>query len=256
MEVNGKAYELTTDSQGNFNKTFEHDQLSTLKIKTLSGQTLPIVQSYPIFFPEPEKNISVITDVDDTVLISNTLTATKRIGKILFVSPHKREQIHFSKTILNTVEKNGGRIFYVSKSESNLFGLLTCYILTNGFPKGPLFLSGFKNITTLLFQKKPKTVKLAKIEHLLKQSPDKKFILLGDDTQKDIYIYTTLAKKFSGQILKIYIHQTRKKPLKMRSKETEALKGCQIPVLFFNKSSEIKKELNFINEIFKDEGDD
>ncbi|CDF80377.1 conserved hypothetical protein (DUF2183) [Formosa agariphila KMM 3901] len=199
-----------TDAFGRFQVVSEKAYSDDLKITILNEDIpLKIIQDYPIFFQEEQRTLDIISDIDDTILISNTSNLYKRIKTLLFLIPEKRDVIDFTQNIFKAWQEVNPRLFYVSKSESNLFGLLTRFIKHNNLPKGLLILTPYLSLWQLLKQK-PVDFKLEAIRFLITNSTSKYYILVGDDSQKDMAIYTTLAKAYPDLILKIYIRQTGK----------------------------------------------
>ena len=54
--------------------------------------------------------------------------------------------------------------------------------------------------------------KMRRMNILLRSYPDHKFILIGDNTNKDATIYQKIAKKYPGRVLAIYIHRVKPMP--------------------------------------------
>ena len=80
------------------------------------------------------------------------------------------------------------------------------FIADHGFPEGPLLLRDL--------DPRPKTFipsgvqhKLEYAEQLMADFPDMKFILIGDDGQKDPTTYATIARRYPGRVLAIGIRQ-------------------------------------------------
>ncbi len=92
--------------------------------------------------------------------------------------------------------------FYLSTSPWNVESSIRNFILDYGFPDGPLLLRDL--------DPRPKTFvpsgvqhKLEYAEQLMEDFPDMKFILLGDDGQKDPSTYAEIAKRYPGRVLAI-----------------------------------------------------
>jgi phosphatidate phosphatase APP1 len=96
--------------------------------------------------------------------------------------------------------------FYVSSSEWNLYDDLNEFFKHNGLPKGAFLLNNIKKWHELLKTGKTKHEgKLMRVTRILKAFPKQRFILLGDNSQSDPQIYTSIANKYPEQILAIYI---------------------------------------------------
>ena len=251
---NGKTIKAKTDIHGSFQVIAGFWHKGEIKIY-ITGQNNPlhILQTYPITFKETGSPFDIISDIDDTIIVSYTADFFKRIGVVAFTPPAKRKVIGFSQKLLDEFKKQDTRIFYVSKSESNLFGMLTTFITHNKLPKGKLFLTPYLNYHQLLFTKKNKVFKIDRIRFLIKNSNNKKYILFGDDSQKDIEIYSKIAEEFPQAILKIYIRQTKNKIFPHQKQMLEKLRSINVPFTYFKTDTliDIAKEISQLKNNFQ-----
>jgi phosphatidate phosphatase APP1 len=212
-------------------------------------EILPIIQDYPVRFADNENPLIAISDIDDTLLVSYTANFWNRIRTILLTAPEKRKAVSFTIGILDAILQKRGTIFYVSKSESNLFGLLTRIILNHQLPEGNLSLTPYLHFRQLLKPKKGKDFKLKVIRRIIDNSPDKKFILLGDDTQQDMMVYTNIAKLYPDKILKIYIRKTIKQLFGNKLAYFNSLKETGIPLLYFSDQDPLEEEILILKKL-------
>jgi phosphatidate phosphatase APP1 len=234
IKSNSEKINATTDTHGSFQIIAEFKHIGEIKIYT-EGQNEPLkqLQSYPTTFHETNSAFDVISDIDDTIIVSYTADLFKRISTIAFKTPHKRKVIEFTQNMFTEFNKLDARIFYVSKSESNLFGMLTAFIEHNKLPKGPLFLTPYLKLYQLVSPKKEINFKIDRIRFLIKNTDNKKYVLFGDDSQRDIEIYTAIAMDFPQRILKIYIRQTKSKVLPKQKRMMENLVLTGVPLNYF-----------------------
>jgi len=250
VSVEEQQYKTKTDKFGKFSVTINRTNIKEIKILNKeTNKPFEIIQSYPIFFPDNNNPVSAISDIDDTIIISNTRRVLKTIATTLFVAPRKRVPVNFASKILNALNNNGSRIFYVSKSESNLFALLTYFIKNRKLPVGYLHLTPYISAHQLVKTKGGKNYKEKAIRFILKNSNDKKFILLGDDTQHDMKIYHTITQSYPGKILRIYIHKTRSSLKGSKKSDMEKLLKLPVSTVYFTDSSDLTQELNYINNL-------
>ncbi|QDO92598.1 DUF2183 domain-containing protein [Formosa sediminum] len=223
-----------TDAHGRF-EVIANNKMETEVSITFLNTDLPlkIVQDYPILFSDSASRLDIISDIDDTILVSNTAHIFKRIKTLLFLIPEKRTVIDFSKNIFKAWSAVNPRLFYVSKSESNLFGLLTTFIKYNNLPLGMLVLTPYLNFYQLLKGHKPEQFKLNAIRFLITHSRSKYYVFVGDDSQKDMSIYTTLAKTYPELILKVYIRQTGENVNQTQQNMWEALLATGVSASYF-----------------------
>jgi len=144
VTVGDKFMETETDKFGKFSTIVDGAEIEKIEVLSYDDKKpMQIIQTYPIFFPDNDNPIAAISDIDDTILISNTQRISKSIATVLFVTPDKRVPIDQTATLLKILKEKGSRVFYVSKSESNLFAMLTHFITRNGLPVGYLHLTPY-----------------------------------------------------------------------------------------------------------------
>ncbi len=233
IECNKSFIETRTNNVGNFEVLITKQSGNCDKVSIyFRNKNIKIIQKYPYIFKYSDSEIGVISDIDDTVLISHTKNIFKRIRRILFVTPHKRKAVEYVYKKFEALNVDVNNIFYVSKSESNLFYLITSFINERGLPKGVVLLSNFLSFKALIKQK-DKNYKYNIIKKIITNSKEKKFILFGDDTQKDIPVYLRIVKEFPDNIQEIYIHKTKKKLSKNKMNQLNNLRSLNINVTYF-----------------------
>lgn len=164
------------------------------------------------FYLSDDHETGVISDIDDTLLISHSTLLLRKVALMLFRNAYTRKVIPFiGDWHAYLREMNNANhpsdFFYVSNSEWNLYDFLTDFFLINDLPKGVFFLQdlkkGLREIMTS--GKKNSHHKLQSIEFLLRYYPYKKFILAGDSGQHDMQIYLDVASRFPGRISGVMI---------------------------------------------------
>ena len=68
--------------------------------------------------------------------------------------------------------------------------------------------------------------------------PQLRFILLGDSSQRDPYIYASIAEHFPNQVHAIYIRDVYKKNRQQVQEILERMEKAGIPCCFFTHSSD------------------
>ncbi|MEX2379107.1 MAG: App1 family protein [Vicingaceae bacterium] len=239
----------TTNRKGHFSVLMEKYNQNSLRVFHNSVE-LELPTDYPTFFPMNDKSIEVISDLDDTVLHSNTSSVLKRIFNILFILPQNRKTILFTYQLFERFKEMGFRITYLSKSEANLFHLIALFIQYHDLPKGPLLLTQHLKWRQLAKPKKDKDHKMDRLRRMLSGMPTKKFILLGDDTQRDMEVYAAIVKEFENRIEKIFIRQTGFSRSAKQEELWNELQKTNVDALYFDDSHEADLELKKINPSF------
>ncbi len=242
---NGTITNTITDKNGSFRVVTDSLHEGEIKINISdNAEPLRILQAYPVTFKNTQSAFDVISDIDDTIIVSNTADLFKRLVTLAFKAPQKRKSISFSKKMFDEFKKLDVRVFYISKSESNLFGYLTAFIEHNGLPKCVLFLTPYLKFRQLFY---PKGVdfKIDHIRFLIEHSGSKNFVLFGDDSQRDIEIYSEIAKTYPQRILKIYIRQTKAIILPHQKRMMEKFDSAGVPIKYFKSDD----SLELLNEL-------
>lgn len=196
--------------------------------------------------PHPGE-LGIISDIDDTFLISHSGNIFKKLYVLLTKNIHKRkvfEGVVSHYKLLDKAGRNKGEksnvFYYVSSSEWNLYHFIVNFMKLHALPKGVLKLKSIKSgiFDFLSSGQGDHDHKFYKIKHILEFHPELKFILLGDDSQQDTYIYERICKIFSENVTAVYIRQTTsshktKTTLLLKNVESLGVKTC-----YFKKSSE------------------
>lgn len=161
-----------------------------------------------LFTIAPGTPVGVISDVDDTIMITNAPSLMKAAYNLLLLNPKKRASVPGMGVLFNKIADvfPNAPFFYLSTSPWNVESTIRNFIADQGFPEGPLLLRDL--------DPRPKTFvpsgvqhKLEFSEQLMSDFPDMKFILIGDDGQKDPLTYATIAHRHPGRVLAIAIRQ-------------------------------------------------
>jgi len=241
---NSNEFITKTDVHGYFSLLTTHKINKTpVVINCDTLQEITTLQTYPTYFPDTSKRLAIISDIDETILHSHTKSAPKRIYTTLFKPAHKRGVVTFTKELFLAYRAKNPRYYYVSKSEANLFKIISEFLISNDLPKGILLLTPYLNFKKLIKNQKELDFKKNTIEKIITLSPSKEFILVGDDSQKDVEIYTDVAKKFPKQISSIFIRQTKKTVNSEKLKNWQLLKNTGVNAHYFKKKESFNPKL-------------
>lgn len=235
----------STDASGFFFCYLEGDSMQVDRIRIAGNKEfVEIKQDYPVSFHYTDSSLEAISDIDDTAIVSYTASTIKRIREI-FKRPSKRLPIEFTRQILNAVATKG-KVYYVSKSEVNLFPFLSSILLKSKFPIGPMFMTGMLKGYQLLKPHKDPLHKRKSIERIIGGNPTKKYVLIGDDTQLDMQIYREIASKYLDQVAKIYIRNTGVRLTRKQNETIKKLQDSKFDFLYFNVEDDYNEEIDLL----------
>lgn len=241
-----RTCETITDENGSFYVEVDYNISEQVYIRSGSGTPIEIVQDYPIIFENTPGDFDVISDIDDTIMVSHTAALFKRVFTLAFKGPQRREAIPFTQKLFEEYVKLNARVFYVSKSESNLFSMIVSVIRHHQLPQGALLLTPYLKFRQLFIYNKGHDYKLNHIRFIIENSGRKKFVLLGDDSQRDLEVYADIATSYPERILRIYIRQTRSYKQKAHGEIWERIKSSCVPARYFKTDDVINGELEYV----------
>ncbi|MGI9530307.1 phosphatidate phosphatase App1 family protein [Lutimonas sp.] len=232
IRINNKKINSKTNKYGDFSISTEVNDTSKIQLFDDKDHEIQKYQEYPVVFEQKQSGPLVISDIDDTIMRSFTKTKIKRLITTLFKTAAKRQVISYTQQLYESFGENAD-FFYVSKSENNLFYLISGFLLHNELPLGPLFLTPFLNASQLLFEKKNASFKFDNICNILDHSSNKKVILIGDDTQSDMDIYYDIIKVYKDRIEKVYIRQTKTKRSKKQLDQWKRIEATGVTAYYY-----------------------
>ncbi|MGF1637457.1 MAG: phosphatase domain-containing protein, partial [Cyclobacteriaceae bacterium] len=213
LHVNSLRRIVPSDKNGFFASAFKVDKKEpgwhNYQVEDHNG----ILYEAEYFIPS-ETETGVISDIDDTLLVSHATRFMRKIMLLLFRNAYSRKTVPQVLKWYNLLRQMNHNIipedfFYVSNSEWNLHDFLTDFFDINGLPKGVFMLRGLKKGLRDLIKsgKHDSGHKHTMIRFLLDFYPNKPFILVGDSGQKDIEIYSEICAFFPKRIKAVLIRK-------------------------------------------------
>ena len=187
-----------------------------VKVAHLDGAGQVLAESEGQLYVPHSTQYIFVSDIDDTVMVSYSATKIRRLKELLFRNPRTRKQFEnvadWYQQLANagTTKEVPNPFFYVSSSEWNLYDYLQEFFQFNKLPRGIFLLNQVKR--WFQFFKTGKTShagKLLRIVRILNAFPKQQFVFIGDNSQQDPSIYSTLATKYPGRIAAIFIRNVR-----------------------------------------------
>lgn len=205
-----------TDASGSFWCEVELDKQQTklLKIRlTKTGEEVELTEDlYPNTINHVESHTILVSDLDDTLIHSFIRNKLTQIRTLLFTTVEKRKAVKDMQHIIKRFALSGVSSFYLSNSEQNLYPMLYRFLSINEFPPGPLFLKQYIRMRDVVVRRllgKKHSHKMNTLGKIMELFPNKKFILIGDNTQKDLSIYLRVADMYPQRIRYIIIRKVR-----------------------------------------------
>ncbi len=192
------------------------DTVSFTLIDRLDEKVEPVRVESTAFIVSSEPDYIVVSDIDDTVLVSHSTKTLKKLRVMMSKNALTRspfEGVAAFYRALNKPEEGEKRpVFYVSASEWNLYDLLVDFFKDKMMPAGPLLLSDVRLSLFSIFRSGKKfNDKVERIKDLFEHYYLHNFILIGDSGQEDPDIYLKMTEMYPGRVKVIYIRYIGKK---------------------------------------------
>ncbi|KAL5359944.1 hypothetical protein BJX96DRAFT_149406 [Aspergillus floccosus] len=191
---------IVTDESGHFTLRAALPFVPT-HIRALASEDLSAVKEVEVIEPS---GVSLISDIDDTVKHSAIANGAKEIFRNTFVRELSELTVDGVADWYNKLAKMGVDIHYVSNAPWQLYPLLERYFKLVGLPPGSVHLKSYSGMLQGIFEPTSER-KRGSLEQILRDFPERKFILVGDSGEADLEVYTDIVLTNPGRILGVFI---------------------------------------------------
>lgn len=262
VSVFGHSAELVTDDDGYFQVDIPHE-LEEVPIRSAASARLLSHEPYDrefvgsIFGAGPDSRLAVISDVDDTILVTGAVSLRQMARWTFLHNAYSRRRIAGVGAWYRAIQQGADRkqhhpVFYVSSSPWNFFDLIDHFIQLNRIPLGPLLLRDYGIDNRKLVIEPHGRHKTKRCEELFAAYPDHQFLLIGDAGQEDAFIYCDLIRNFPNRIKVAFIRAVnRNKQAETVRREIESARKEGLPIFYIQDSTEgaeICRELGIVND--------
>jgi phosphatidate phosphatase APP1 len=209
LKILGTTKTFSTDIKGHFKGS-----ITIKKSKIKDSQIFPEVLNHPnpknIIANKitliPNNGIAVISDIDDTIRITNMKNSKEMIANAFF---YPFRPIPGMSDLYSYMKDKAINFFYVSATFSQFLVPLISFLEDNNYPIGQFFMK-FVSFDDLSFfshaTDAPTSIKPPYLEEIWTTFQQKKFIVIGDDGESDPEIYGDFARKHPDSVVGIFIH--------------------------------------------------
>jgi phosphatidate phosphatase APP1 len=261
LEWDGQVMESITENDGFFK--FEWKPSNPLppgwhavEVRLTKPEILNVKGSGWIFIPD-EYHFACISDIDDTFLISHSANLPKRLHVLFTENAHSRQPfdgvVRHYQLLSDAADGKPNPFFYVSSSEWNLYDYIMDFSEKNDLPRGVYLLGQIKRFREILKTGQNRhSTKFMRIARILHAYPHQPFVLLGDDSQMDPVIYSSVIDHFPGAIRSVYLRHIHKKNKSEVQKIVDKIIQSGTPCCYFEHSREAIEHSKKIGLITRD----
>lgn len=200
LSLGGNPTEVRADNEGYFEADIPKSQChsDTLLIELPESEVSDSIE-HPLHHVGKNFRVVVVSDIDDTVLITHAANRIRMVLTTMFGNALTRQLFPGSPELFHALHEGpadrheGNPINYVTSSPFNLHSLLQLIFQENGVPMGPFFMTDWGIDADKWFKISHRDHKLNSLEEAIKWHPDKPVILIGDSGEHDTAIYIEAA---------------------------------------------------------------
>ncbi|MEP2775872.1 MAG: phosphatase domain-containing protein [Luteolibacter sp.] len=217
VSIAGTVTETVSDDEGYFELELDAPSSADTIEVWLPTSENPEIITAPILRNDYEPSVVVISDVDDTVFLSNTAKLIGMIKTALLGNALTRQifdGVPALYQILRTGPDGNGKnpISYVTSSPWNLHSLMERIFNHRGIPAGAYFMTDWGVSHDNWLKESNPVHKRRAILKIMRWFPDAPVVLLGDSSQHDPEIYLRIAQEHPGRIAAIAIRDVAVMP--------------------------------------------
>ncbi len=207
IESGGERHETRTDRSG-FVDTIVPVDLppgwGAVRIRVPEAEP---VQA-PVRILDPRVRFGVISDVDDTVMVTTLPRPLLAAWNTFVLDEHARAAVPGMAVLYERLvtAHPGAPVFYLSTGAWNVAPTLTRFLSRHLYPGGPLLLTDWGPTADRWFRS-GREHKRATLTRLATEFPDVRWLLVGDDGQHDQEIYREFAVSHPDNVAGIAIRR-------------------------------------------------
>jgi phosphatidate phosphatase APP1 len=155
--------------------------------------------------PSPNAEFGIISDIDDTLIKTETWSLLRNLWNSLTGSAESRLVFSDAVALVETLHDGVNPVFYVSSSPWNLHAFLSEIFDRAGLIRGPKFLRDLGVSKQKLVNENHHSRKTRSIDTILAANPSLTFILIGDTGQHDARVYHDTIKRHPNRIRQVIL---------------------------------------------------
>ncbi|MDD7505671.1 MAG: DUF2183 domain-containing protein [Actinomycetaceae bacterium] len=208
VRIGAQEFKTSTDRNGYVNLLVENHGLEPgwheVEIIPAAGAAVKA----PVMIVSPDASFGLVSDVDDTVLVTWRPRAILAAWNSCVMHTNTRQAVPgmnklYGQVLMGTPD---APVFYLSTGAWNTYSTLMEFIESNDLPVGPLLMTDWGPTPTGLFRSGIEHKK-TQLRNLLIMFPHIEWMLVGDDGQHDPLIYADLAAEHPSRVKAILLRE-------------------------------------------------
>jgi phosphatidate phosphatase APP1 len=210
VRIGQTSWTAKTDDEGYFRIDAEARVADGWQEIAASAPNVTTQATGSLLIVPAENRTGIISDLDDTLLISEVNDKSDLLGNTFLKNPLQRTAVpgaaqFLARSLSGNPRPDTAAMIYLSASPRQLSNPIVNFLAHNGFPRGVLITKKVTNDTTSDPITDQIAYKTAKLENILARLPHVNFILLGDDGEKDPEIFHAIRIRYPDRVQSVWI---------------------------------------------------
>lgn len=217
LSMAGRVWTTVTDAEGYFRAELAdlHDLVPGWH--AIEGRVMGAIDSTRLLVPSAGNIAGIISDVDDTLLVTRVTSVRHMLANTLLKNPLQRQVVPgiaraYSRLLARNPEPSLAPMFYLSATPRQLYRALQAVLDHNQLPRGILITKRVTNDASSESLLDQRRYKRTRIEDILTRLPHVRFTLIGDDGEHDPEIFADIQERFADRIQSIWIRHVHPDP--------------------------------------------
>lgn len=207
VRIGDREHRLRPDRAGIVDAVVDSDLAPgwhTIEFRT--ADTEPVTEG--VFIVDPAAAFGVLSDVDDTVMVTALPRPLLAAWNTFVLDEHARAPVAGMAVLYDRLARAnpGAPVIYLSTGAWNVAPTLSRFMSRNLYPRGPLLLTDWGPTHDRWFRS-GRDHKRSSLERLATEFPDLRWLLIGDDGQHDEEIYGEFAATHPENVAAIAIRE-------------------------------------------------
>lgn len=221
LTVGGGEWNAVTDDEGYLRVRVEPAPPLVPGWQPVAARIAGHVASGTLLVVPPQNALGIISDLDDTMLISDVTDKSKLLAHTFLKNPLQRRAVDGAARFYHSIAARNPRpdaapVFYLSASPRQLHLSIQAFVEHNGFPRGVLITKKVTNDASSEPLTDQVAYKLAKLDEIFERLPWIKFVLIGDDGERDPEIYHTIRTRYPERVAAVWIRRVHPDPARAK----------------------------------------
>jgi len=207
VDIGGRSHEVEADPSGIVDLVVEVDLEPGWHQIGISSEDSDIARAL-VFVVDPEVSFGVVSDIDDTVMVTALPRPLLAAWHTFVVNEHARATTPGMPVLYERLSTRspGAPFIYLSTGAWNVAPTLTRFLSRNLYPAGALLLTDWGPTADSWFRS-GRAHKRSSLERLAREFPQIKWLLVGDDGQHDESIYRDFIAQHPDNVAAVCIRQ-------------------------------------------------